>query len=174
MVTGDVQATRRDRGALRGVHAHPEVWDSHPTVRGPHSGLTLGERAADALRNGMGSWTFVFSALFFLAIWMAVNVVPTPIKHWDVYPFILLNLTLSCLAALQGAILLIAAKRADAVAAELAQHDYDTDLQSREVLRNLEMDFAELKRLIIEIHGKQVGTGVESPIEATATEVASG
>lgn len=68
----------------------------------------------------MGSWWFVFGALVFLAAWMALN----GGHGFDKYPFILLNLVLSCLAALQGAILLIAARRADQVAAELAAGHY--------------------------------------------------
>lgn len=174
MTEAEVQAARRDRGALTASHGVPsggEVWDSHPTVRGATTGLTLGERAADKLRNGMGSWTFVFGALGFLAVWMAVNVVDTPLKHWDAYPFILLNLTLSCLAALQGAILLIAAKRADAIAAELAQHDLDSDLQSEEILRVMQQDFIDMKRLIVELHGQRFGTGITAPPEG---DVASG
>ncbi|HEX7834890.1 MAG TPA: DUF1003 domain-containing protein, partial [Pseudolysinimonas sp.] len=85
--------------------------------------LTFGQRAADRLRNGMGSWFFIGGFVLFMAIWAFVN--STGVK-WDPYPFILLNLFLSMLAGLQGAILLIAAKRQDAIAAALAQHDYDT------------------------------------------------
>lgn len=121
-------------------------WHFHPAVRSDRGDLTLGERAADALRNGMGSWAFVFGALGVLAVWMAVNVWGHWVRHWDPYPFILLNLTLSCLAALQGAILLIAARRADAIAAELAQHDLDSDLRSEEVVGRLAVDFAALQR----------------------------
>lgn len=97
---------------------HP-LWRKHPHVRAGGD-LTLGERAADRLRNGMGSWLFVFGSLLFLGVWMAFN----GGHGFDRYPFILLNLMLSCLAALQGAILLIAAKRADQVAAELAAGHY--------------------------------------------------
>lgn len=66
----------------------------------------------------MGSWGFVFGALLFLAGWMIGN----RGQGFDPYPFILLNLVLSCLAALQGAILLIAARRADQISSELAVH----------------------------------------------------
>jgi uncharacterized membrane protein len=76
----------------------------------------VGERAADRLRNGMGSWTFVLGSLVFLAGWMAGN----RGAGFDPYPFILLNLVLSCVAALPGAILLIAARRADQISADLA------------------------------------------------------
>ncbi|MFP3700991.1 DUF1003 domain-containing protein, partial [Burkholderia sp. SIMBA_013] len=56
---------------------------------------------------------------------------------WDPYPYILLNLLLSMLAGLQGAILLIAAKRQDAIAAAMAQHDYDTNLRAKEEIELL-------------------------------------
>lgn len=120
-------------------------WRRHPGVRTDDQ-LTRGERAADAMRNGMGSWVFVFGALVFLAVWMGVNVVITKSGHksFDGYPFILLNLVLSCVAALQGAILLIAAKRSDQVSSELAQHDYEADVASHELLKTLNVSYAEL------------------------------
>jgi len=92
------------------------------------SSLTRGERAADAMRNGMGSWYFVGGFVVFMLIWAGVNSLAI---RWDPYPFILLNLFLSMLAGLQGAILLIAAKRQDGIAAALAQHDFDTDAASK-------------------------------------------
>lgn len=111
-------------------------WHDHPGVRSD-TDLTRGERAADMLRNGMGSWGFVFGALGFLALWMGFN----RGTGFDPYPFILLNLVLSCLAALQGAILLIAARRADQISSELARHDYESDLRAEEVLHQLRADF---------------------------------
>jgi uncharacterized membrane protein len=95
-----------------------------------------GERAADVLRNGMGSWKFVIGFLSFMAVWAALNGVVLT-NGWDPYPFILLNLFLSMLAGLQGAILLIAAKRQDAVAAALAQHDYDTNVAAKHDIESL-------------------------------------
>jgi uncharacterized membrane protein len=116
-------------------------WHRHPGVRTGEQ-LTMGERAADRMRNSMGSWAFVFGALAFLMVWMGVN----RNSGFDPYPFILLNLVLSCVAALQGAILLIAAKRSDQISSELAQHDYETDCQSQELLTTMQTDFAELTR----------------------------
>jgi len=116
-------------------------WHRHPGVRSGEE-LSLGERAADRMRNSMGSWVFVFGSLAFLGIWMCFN----RNTGFDPYPFILLNLLLSCVAALQGAILLIAAKRSDQISSELAQHDYDTDCQSRELLTALQTEFTELTR----------------------------
>lgn len=116
------------------------LWHWHPHVRSDDQ-LTLGERAADRMRNSMGSWAFVFGALVFLAAWMVLNG-----KHWfDPYPFILLNLCLSCLAALQGAILLIAAKRADQISSELAQHDYRTNLEAKALIEELHAQVAILR-----------------------------
>jgi uncharacterized membrane protein len=108
----------------------PSHWKRHPGVRSDDQ-LTRGERSADALRNSMGSWGFVFSALLFLAGWMIGN----RNVGFDPYPFILLNLVLSCLAAMQGAILLIAAKRQDQISSELAMHDFETNEEADTIVK---------------------------------------
>jgi uncharacterized membrane protein len=100
-------------------------------------GLSRGDRAADVLRNGMGSWTFVGLFLASMAAWAGYNTYVLAAAAWDPYPYILLNLFLSMLAGLQGAILLIAAKRQDAIAAAMARHDYETDMQSKSELDRL-------------------------------------
>ncbi|NYI42128.1 DUF1003 domain-containing protein [Demequina lutea] len=96
--------------------------------------LTSGERAADSMRNFMGSWGFVTGFIVFMILWATANSVA---KGWDPYPFILLNLFLSMLAGMQGAILLIAARRQDAIAAALAQHDYDTNVAAKKDIEML-------------------------------------
>jgi uncharacterized membrane protein len=98
--------------------------------------LTRGERAADILRNRMGSWGFVFGFIALMGVWVILNTL-VPIFHWDVYPFILLNLFLSMLAGLQGAILLIAAKRQDAISAAMARHDYETNIRAKKEIEAL-------------------------------------
>ncbi len=99
--------------------AHRRTWhQAHKDA------LTPGQRAADSMRNVMGSWGFVGSFIAFMLAWAAINTIGTA---WDPYPYILLNLLLSMLAGMQGAILLIAAKRQDAIAAALAEHDYETN-----------------------------------------------
>jgi uncharacterized membrane protein len=125
----------------------PSVWHRHPGVRSGDQ-LTLGERAADRLRNFMGSWGFVIGSLLFLAGWMAGN----RNVGFDPYPFILLNLVLSCLAAMQGAILLIAAKRADQISAELAMHDFETNVEADQIVKTIH-------RLTQDIHQRVVDTG---------------
>ncbi|WP_241095524.1 MULTISPECIES: DUF1003 domain-containing protein [unclassified Leucobacter] len=96
--------------------------------------LTAGQRAADRMRNGMGSWTFIAGFVAFMVVWAVLNL---SAKSWDPYPFILLNLFLSMLAGMQGAILLIAAKRQDAIAAALAQHDFDTNTAAKAEIEEL-------------------------------------
>lgn len=98
--------------------------------------LSSGDRAADKLRNGMGSWRFVGGFVLFMLVWAAFNTW-SGLHHWDEYPFILLNLFLSMLAGLQGAILLIAAKRADGISAAMAQDDYETNLAAKEEIEKL-------------------------------------
>ena len=102
------------------------LWHRHPGVRSGDQ-LTLGERAADRMRNGMGSWPFVFVFFAVMVAWAVFNSVfyfgGQHGKHgFDPYPYILLNLFLSMLAGIQAAALLIAAKRADAIASEIAVH----------------------------------------------------
>jgi len=115
--------------------------------------LTLGQRSADAMRNGMGSWAFVFSFIAFLTVWTYLNTVHGW-HHWDKYPFILLNLFLSMLAALQGAILLIAAKRQDAIAAAMAEHDYQTNVAAKKEIELLMAINKEQLELIQELHAR--------------------
>jgi len=100
-------------------------WHHHPGVRSGND-LTVGERAADKMRNAMGSWPFVFSFFAVMILWAFTNsIFFVHVLHhhpFDPYPYILLNLFLSMMAGVQAAALLIAAKRSDAIASEVAIH----------------------------------------------------
>jgi uncharacterized membrane protein len=100
-------------------------WHAHPGVRSGEQ-LSLGERAADRMRNMMGSWPFVFTFFAVMIAWALINTLLFERilhhKAFDPYPYILLNLFLSMLAGVQAAALLIAAKRADAISSEVALH----------------------------------------------------
>jgi len=109
--------------SVRGWQTH---WHRHPGVRSGDQ-LTLGERAADRMRNMMGSWPFVFAFFGIMIVWAVINSVfylgGSHGRHgFDPYPYILLNLFLSMLAGVQAAALLIAAKRSDSIASEIAVH----------------------------------------------------
>lgn len=73
--------------------------------------LTLGQRVADSVAQFGGSWTFIISFFVFLLIWMSVNILFLASKVFDPYPFILLNLILSCLAAIQAPIIMMSQNR---------------------------------------------------------------
>lgn len=92
-------------------------WDEHPHVR-TGSQLSVGERAADTLKRSFGSWPFLIILNAFISIWILANWLG--IVHFDLYPFIMLNLVLSWLAAQQGGALQIASNRGDRIASELA------------------------------------------------------
>ena len=133
-------------------------WSEHPaTTRYGKARLTLGERAADIIRNGMGSWTFVFLSLAFLVLWMRFN----QDGGFDPFPYILLNLVLSCVAALQGAILLIAAKREDQINSELAVHTFQVDQENLEITRQIHELSARIEQLTAEVHRATVLPGAK-------------
>lgn len=113
--------------------------------------LTRGQRAADALRNGMGSWPFIGAFVATMLVWAGLNSLVLVRSAWDPYPYILLNLFLSMLAGLQGAILLIAAKRQDAIAAAMAQHDYETDVAAKVEIERLIALYEQQARMMAEL-----------------------
>jgi uncharacterized membrane protein len=123
--------------------------------------LASGQRAVDALRNGMGSRPFIGAFILAMMLWAAVNSIALLNKSWGPYPYILLNLFLSMLAGLQGAILLVTAKRQDAISSAMAQHDFDTNLAAKaEIERLLELG-EQHKQMIKELHAlveQRVGT----------------
>ncbi len=134
-------------------------WHKHPAVR-TGSRLTFGERAADAMRNSMGSWPFVIGSLVFLTVWMGYN----RGQGFDPYPFILLNLVLSCLAAMQGAILLIAAKRADQISSELAEHTFRIDQENLKLTKEIMNLTKEVHQLTVEVHAHMAGGANVPPV----------
>lgn len=124
-------------------------WSEHPATRkyGKNQ-LTIGQRAADVVRNTMGSWPFVLSALGFLTVWVYLNAEGS----FDPFPFILLNLILSCIAALQGSILLIAAKREDQINSDLAIHTFQIDQENLDLTRQVQELSQRIEKLTLEIH----------------------
>jgi uncharacterized membrane protein len=139
-------------------HAWESKWHRHPGVRSG-ADLSTGERAADRMRNVMGSWPFVFAFFGVMALWVIVNTlfIEHVLHHhpFDPYPYILLNLFLSMLAGVQAAALLIAAKRADAISSEIAIHtERNTDDIKKLIAENtaLTASVKENTDLLDEIH----------------------
>jgi uncharacterized membrane protein len=91
--------------------------------------LTLGERLADRLAEVAGSWAFIIGFGAVLGAWVFVNSVAF-IHHWDKYPYILLNLMLSTLAALQAPVIMMSQSRQEARDRLRSEHDYEINLKA--------------------------------------------
>ena len=102
------------------------------------SKMTRGDRVADKLSEVAGSWAFIVGFIIFLLFWIILNtVILTDGKEIDAYPFILLNLVLSCIAALQAPVIMMSQNRQAAKDSLRNQNDYRTDLKSELILEEL-------------------------------------
>jgi uncharacterized membrane protein len=99
--------------------------------------LTLGERMADGLANSAGSWRFIIIFMVVLGAWIAVNTVVLVLKPFDPYPFILLNLILSCIAALQAPVIMMSQNRQEAKDRLRSEYDYRVNLKAELEIRQL-------------------------------------
>jgi uncharacterized membrane protein len=99
--------------------------------------LTFGDRVADAVANFGGSWPFIIGFFVFLLIWMGINSVLFLWRPYDPYPFILLNLVLSCLAAVQAPIIMMSQNRQGEKDRLRAENDYQVNLKAEIEIRHL-------------------------------------
>jgi len=106
---------------------------------------TLGQRAADRLTEIAGSWAFIFSFFIFLGVWMALNLVAWA-NHWDPYPFILLNLCLSCLAAVQAPIILMSQNREAQRDRLRSQYDYAVNRKAEREIEDIRKQLNRIER----------------------------
>lgn len=98
---------------------------------------TLGERLADRIATFGGSWTFLLCFGGFLAAWIIMNSIVLLVHPIDPYPYILLNLMLSCLAAIQAPIIMMSQNRQEAKDRIRSQHDYQVNLKAELEIRHL-------------------------------------
>ena len=106
--------------------------------------LTYGQRIADSVANGMGSWGFIIAQSIFVVIWMALNVIGF-IQHWDPYPFILLNLIFSTQAAYAAPIIMMAQNRQSQRDRLQVQADYDTNLEATKEIEALQLQLNKIE-----------------------------
>jgi len=99
--------------------------------------LTFGEKLSDKLASFGGSWRFIIIFFLLLAIWILINSVSLFNKNFDPYPFILLNLILSCLAAIQAPIIMMSQNRMETKDRIRARNDYLVNLKAELEIRNL-------------------------------------
>jgi len=111
---------------------------------------TLGQRAADKLTSFCGSWTFIFLLSVYMAVWIIANTVGF-LYHWDPWPFIILNLTLSCLAAVQAPIILMSQNREAERDRIRAEHDYRVNRRAELEIEDIQRDLEIIKQMIREL-----------------------
>jgi len=99
--------------------------------------LTFGQRLSDKLSDSAGSWGFIITFAGVLVLWITINTVLLVWRHFDPYPFILLNLVLSCLAAIQAPIILMSQNRQESRDRLRAEHDYLVNLKAELEIRHL-------------------------------------
>ncbi len=92
--------------------------------------LTVGQKIADHIASFGGSWTFIISFFSFLILWILINIWFLSTKPFDPYPFILLNLILSCLAAIQAPVIMMSQNRQEQKDRQRAEHDYKINLKA--------------------------------------------
>lgn len=97
---------------------------------------TLGQRAADAVARFAGSWAFIFSFIAVMVLWMAGNALLAS-RAFDAYPFILLNLVLSCIAAVQAPLIMMSQNRQEAKDRQRAENDYRVNLKNELIIDDL-------------------------------------
>ncbi|MDB5130850.1 MAG: hypothetical protein JWR02_599 [Mucilaginibacter sp.] len=123
--------------------ANSKTW--HDTHK---DSLKFGQRLADSVANGMGSWRFIIIQSIIVLVWMGLNVVAI-IKHWDPYPYILLNLLFSTQAAYAAPIIMMAQNRQNQRDRAHADADFRTNVEAKKEIEELikKLDDIEIEKL---------------------------
>lgn len=146
------------------LHALLDQSVSANTDEGATKSYTRGQRAADNIARFAGSWTFVSIFIAVLVAWMVLNAVLAA-GAFDPYPFILLNLVLSCVAAIQAPLIMMSQNRQEEKDRLRSENDYEVNLKSEFVLRDLHVKMDEIlkgqKKIVARLDalegGEQVG-----------------
>lgn len=129
---------------------------------------TFGQKAADAVAKFAGSWAFIFSFVAVMVIWMIVNVVLST-KAFDAYPFILLNLVLSCIAAVQAPLIMMSQNRQEVKDRKRAENDYKINLKNELIIddlhKKIELILENQKKILKELDNKKTIKMTKSPIK---------
>ena len=142
----DLRASRRTRRATHRASFEPE--------------LTTGQRIADAVAATIGSWRFIIIQTAILVLWLILNVVAW-VRHWDPYPFILLNLALSFQAAYAAPVIMMSQNRQQDIDRRKAEEDYRVNIKA-------ELEIELLHHKLDELREKEVVSLVRSVQSLTA------
>jgi uncharacterized membrane protein len=129
-------------------HNHPALKDL------PHDHLTTGQRAADKLTSFCGSWTFILTLAILIVFWIYINVMMV-IYNWDPYPFIVLNLVLSCVAAVEAPIILMSQNRTNERDRLQARYDYLINRKAAKEIEELHEKIDRMHEVIAALKSKK-------------------
>ena len=105
---------------------------------------SIGDRLSDSVANGMGSWKFIIWQTVIVVIWMILNIIAF-VRHWDPYPFILLNLIFSTQAAYAAPIIMMAQNRQSQRDRIQADNDYQTNLEAKKEIEALQLHLSKIE-----------------------------
>ncbi|AOS83067.1 hypothetical protein BIU88_02240 [Chlorobaculum limnaeum] len=129
------ELTELDKEVIEGLRKH-EILAANPDIDFDKN-LTLGQRLADNIASFGGSWKFIIIFGLFIAAWMGINIAAIFAKPFDPYPFILLNLVLSTLAAIQAPVIMMSQNRQEERDRQRAIYDYKVNLKAELEIRQL-------------------------------------
>jgi uncharacterized membrane protein len=129
------EITALEEEVLSAMASHETVAENLET--GFQQNTTFGERLSDRLASFGGSWKFILAFASVLVVWIIINSVVLLFRPFDPYPFILLNLILSCLAAIQAPVIMMSQNRQEAKDRLRALHDYQVNLKAELEIRHL-------------------------------------
>lgn len=113
----------------------------------PRQKLTFGQRAADKITAFAGSWTFIIILILYIVVWISLNIIAF-VRHWDPWPFIILNLTLSCLATLQAPLILMSQNRTKERDRVETERDFAVNRKAEREIEDMQGDLEEIKTLV--------------------------
>jgi len=117
--------------------------------------LTRGQKAADKISKYGGSWNFIIGLLIILTVWMILNIILITKFKWDPYPFILLNLALSFLAAFQAPVILMSQNRTYERDRKTALYDYQINRKAAKEVDDMQADLEDIKKMLRKLNKKR-------------------
>ena len=109
-----------------------------------HDQLSFGERLSDNITKVMGSWQFIIWQTLIVLIWMILNIIGF-VHHWDVYPFVLLNLIFSTQAAYAAPIIMMSQNRQNQRDREQALHDYQVNIAAKKEIEDIQRQLSKIE-----------------------------
>ena len=151
----DHELSKLDEGILQSLQNHNLIAVNPDEM--VDTNLTFGQRLADKIATFGGSWRFIITFGVFIVIWITFNCIAIGKAQFDVYPFILLNLILSCLAALQAPVIMMSQNRQESRDRLRSENDYQINVKAEIEIRQIQEKMDVLLRQISEMRRSGLG-----------------